>query len=88
MVYWLLIKKNQLKLKNLFFLIFIIFYSCDIKEIECIDITNKYGNNGSYYFEWIRGFGENQKKAVGIVDKDTFKQYEIGDTYCVDELML
>lgn len=88
MVYWLLIKKiNQLKLKNLFFLIFIIFYSCDIKEIECIDITNKYGNNGSYYFEWIRGIGEDNI-AVGMVDKETFNQYVVGDTYCVDELML
>tara|TARA_B110000444_G_scaffold218612_1_gene218258 strand:+ start:116 stop:367 length:252 start_codon:yes stop_codon:yes gene_type:complete len=83
-----LIKKiNQLKLKNLFFLIFIIFYSCDIKEIECIDITNKYGNNGSYYFEWIRGIGEDNI-AVGMVDKETFNQYVVGDTYCVDELML
>ena len=88
MVYWLLIKKiNQLKLKNLFFLIFIIFYSCDNKEIECIDITNKYGNNGSYYFEWIRGIGEDNI-AVGMVDKETFNQYVVGDTYCVDELML
>lgn len=75
-------------MKNLLCVTLIVFYSCANKEIECIDISNKYGDNGSYYFEWIRGFGENQKKAVGIVDKDTFKQYEIGDTYCVDELML
>jgi|TARA_B110000483_G_scaffold157487_1_gene186895 hypothetical protein len=75
-------------LKNLLYITLIVFYSCANNEIECIDISNKYGDNGSYYFEWIRGFGENQKKAVGIVDKDTFKQYEIGDTYCVDELML
>ena len=75
-------------MKNLLYVTLIVFYSCANKEIEWIDISNKYGDNGSYYFEWIRGFGENQKKAVGIVDKDTFKQYEIGDTYCVDELML
>ena len=74
-------------MKNLFFLIFIIFYSCDIKEIEWIDITNKYVNNGSYYFEWIRGIGEDNI-AVGMVDKETFNQYVVGDTYCVDELML
>tara|TARA_A100001011_G_scaffold366904_1_gene419843 strand:- start:7009 stop:7242 length:234 start_codon:yes stop_codon:yes gene_type:complete len=76
-------------MKNLLIFIIIICTSCTPKQTECIEISNKYGDNGSYYFEWINGFGNNEIiPNVGMVSEGIFNQYKVGDIYCIDELML
>ena len=76
-------------MKNLFILIIAIIISCAPKQKECIEISIKYDDNGSYYFEWINRFGNNKIITnVGMVSEGVFNQYKIGDIYCIDELML
>ena len=71
------------------FLITIIFFNCE-KEIECITIQDKYGGNGTFYFEWDRTTQGNTDRQIGTgsVSEKIYNQYEIGDVYCIEELML
>ena len=57
----------------------------------CIIIQNKYGGNGNFYFEWDRSNGLNSSNlqlGTGSVSEEIYNQYDIGDTYCIEELML
>ena len=71
-----------------FFLFSIFLISC-LKETDCIIIQDKYGGNGNFYFEWDRnGIGAENGQSnfrTGSVSEEEFNQYEIGDTYCVDQ---
>lgn len=61
------------------------------KQTECIVIQNKYGGNGNFYFEWDRSNGLNSSNlqlGTGSVSEEIYNQYDIGDTYCIEELML
>ena len=76
-------------MRKLIYLIVFFLKSCE-KETECIKISNKYGGNGLYYFEWDRtNTGQSERRiGTGSVSEEVFKQYEIGDIYCINELML
>ena len=70
-------------------LIAIIYFNCE-KEIECITIQDKYGGNGTFYFEWDKTTPGNTDRQIGTgsVSENIYNQYEIGDVYCIEELML
>jgi len=70
-------------------LITIIYFNCE-KEIECITIQDKYGGNGTFYFEWDKTTPGNTDRQIGTgsVSERIYNQYEIGDVYCIEELML
>ena len=70
-------------------LIAIIYFNCE-KEIECITIQDKYGGNGTFYFEWDKTTPGNTDRQIGTgsVSEKIYNQYEIGDVYCIEELML
>lgn len=77
---------------NISLLIFSIFINCS-NENECILITRKESNNNVYLFFWDDRSQENlgldaSPIPSGAVSKQVYDQYEVGDTYCVDELML
>ena len=66
------------------------------KQTECIVIQNKYVGlevhvfEGSH-FEWDRSNGLNSSNlqlGTGSVSEEIYNQYDIGDTYCIEELML
>tara|TARA_B100001059_G_scaffold43810_1_gene36130 strand:- start:354 stop:644 length:291 start_codon:yes stop_codon:yes gene_type:complete len=61
-------------------LITIIYFNCE-KEIECITIQDKYGGNGTFYFEWDRTTQGNTDRQIGTgsVSERIYNQYEIGD---------
>ena len=65
------------------------FFNCE-KEIECITIQDKYGGNGTFYFEWDRTTQGNNERQIGTgsVSEKIYNEYEIGDVYCIEELML
>ncbi len=65
------------------------FLSCE-KETECITIQDKYGGNGAFYFQWDRTTRGNTNMQIGTgsVSEKIYNQYEIGDVYCIEELML
>ena len=47
--------------------------------------------NGNFYFEWDRSNGLNSSNfqlGTGAVSEEIYNQYDIGDTYCIEELML
>ena len=60
------------------------------KETECIIIQDKYGGNGAFYFQWDRTTpgDTNMQIGTGSVSEKIFNQYNIGDIYCIEELML
>ena len=64
-------------------------FSCE-KEIECIIIQDKYGENNTYYFQWDRTTKGNTDMQIGTgsVSEEIYNQYEVGDVYCIEELML
>ena len=77
---------------NISLLIFFIFIKCST-ENECILITRKESNNNVYLFFWDDRSQENLGLEAspipsGAVSKQVYDQYEVGDTYCIDELML
>jgi len=53
---------------------------------NCIEISNKYGGNGMYYFEFEDRDSESEYGAnpSTLVSEKTFNEYNIGDTYCLD----
>jgi hypothetical protein len=57
---------------------------------DCIEISNKYGGNGIYYFEFEdRDSDRYSESEYGanpstLVSEKTFNEYNIGYTYCVD----
>ena len=56
-----------------------------------IVIFDKYEGNGNFYFEWDRSNGLNSSNfqlGTGAVSEEIYNQYDIGDTYCIEELML
>ncbi len=63
---------------------------CCEKETECIIIQDKYGGNGTFYFQWDRTTRGNTEMQIGTgsVSENIFNQYDIGDIYCIEELML
>ena len=65
------------------------FFGCE-KEIECIIIQDKYGGNNTYYFQWERTTKGNTNMQIGTgsVSEEIYNQYEVGDVYCIEELML
>jgi len=71
------------------FLITIIYFNCE-KEIDCITIQDKYWGNGTFYFEWDKTTPGNTDRQIGTgsVSEKIYNQYEIGDVYCIEELML
>ena len=56
------------------------------EEKECILIQDKYGGNGTFYFEWDRTSRGNTDRQIGTgsVSEEIYNQYEIGDTYCIE----
>ena len=64
-------------------------FGCE-KEIECIIIQDKYGGNNTYYFQWERTIKGNTNMLIGTgsVSEEIYNQYEVGDVYCIEELML
>ena len=71
--------------KTVLLIITIIYFKCE-KEIDCITIQNKYGGNGTFYFEWDRTISGNTDRRIGTgsVSEEVYNQYEVGDTYCID----
>ena len=72
-------------------LFFVLFFSCD--EIgKCGDITQKYIQDGKYYFVIIvdsgssGGVDENPGGGVGYadaeVDLETYNSFNVGDEFC------
>ena len=60
------------------------------KETECIIIQDKYGGNGAFYFQWDRTTQGNTEMQIdtGSVSENICNQYDIGDIYSIEELML
>jgi hypothetical protein len=79
-----------MKFNYLLFIIFSFYVSGCEKEIECIIIQDKYGGNGAFYFQWDRTTRGNTEMQIGTgsVSENIFNQYDIGDIYCIEELML
>ena len=48
------------------------------------------GGNGTFYFEWDKTTPGNTDRQIGTgsVSEKIYNQYEIGDVYCIEELML
>lgn len=63
---------------------------CCEKETECIIIQDKYGGNGAFYFQWDRTTPGNTDMQIGTgsVSEKIYNQYNVGDIYCIEELML
>jgi len=68
------------------------FSNCNV-ENECIIITRKENKNNVYLFFW----SDNSQNNLGLdaspipsgaVSKEIYNKYDIGDTYCLEELML
>jgi len=77
--------------KLLIFLFIIVIYSC-AKETGCVEITFKEESNGNFYFHWgpltaalgIDEDGSGQPFS-GSVSEQVYNEFEIGDTYCVED---
>ncbi len=74
------------------FLLVFIFSNCNV-ENECIQITRKESKNNVYLFFW----NDNSQNNLGLdaspipsgaVSKEIYNKYDVGDTYCLEELML
>ena len=72
--------------------LFFTFSNCNVDN-DCILITRKESNNNIYLFFW----NENSQNNLGLdaspipsgsVSKEIYNKYDVGDTYCLDELML
>ena len=76
--------------KLLIFLFIIVIYSC-AKETGCVEITLKEQSNGKFYFYWgpLTALGIDEdgsgQPLSGSVTEQVYTQYEIGDTYCVED---
>ena len=82
--------KNYILNFTLFLILFCLLISCT-DQTECIVIFDKYEGNGNFYFEWDRSNGLNSSNfqlGTGAVSEEIYNQYDIGDTYCIEELML
>tara|TARA_B100001059_G_C17484929_1_gene403466 strand:- start:193 stop:432 length:240 start_codon:yes stop_codon:yes gene_type:complete len=79
-----------MKFKYLLLIIFSFSVTSCEKETECIIIQDKYGGNGAFYFQWDRTTRGNTEMQIGTgsVSENIFNQYDIGDIYCIEELML
>ena len=72
-------------------ILFILFFSCDDID-ECGDITQKYTQDGKYYFVIIvdsgtsGGAGENPGGGVAYADAEvnleTYNSFNVGDEFC------
>ena len=76
--------------KLLIFLFIIIIHNCT-KETGCVEITFKEQSNGKFYFYWgpLTALGIDEdgsgQPLSGSVSEQVYNQYEIGDTYCVED---
>ena len=79
-----------MKFYYLLFIILCFSVLCCEKETECIIIQDKYGGNGAFYFQWDRTTpgSTDMQIGTGSVSEKIFNQYNLGDIYCIEELML
>ena len=80
-------------MKNIYFLLLSFLVLSCTKTSDCIVISRKESINNTFLFFWDDTSQQNTGLDAspipsGAVSEEIYNQYEVGDTYCIEELML